>query len=228
MAAIRLWLKTWKAVALGLLFFLLAGAAVIIVGETSIRATAEERARRCPGDQLITKALSSITHAITIRSTPHDVWPWLAQMGSGRAGWYSYDFVDNGGHASASRILPEFQKVEVGGIFPALPGVRDAFVVLQYETDRSLVLGWLPSGETTPVTTWAFVLEDLGSGRTRLIERGKVRSPYRPLGLPEWLSKRVAPVAHAVMVRKHMLGIAARSEGARADRRTPIRPPWIK
>jgi hypothetical protein len=141
-------------------------------------------------------------------------------MGSGRAGWYSYDFIDNGGQPSASRILPQFQSIGVGKVLPALPGVQDAFVVLQYEPERSLVLGWIPPGERTPVTTWAFVIEDLGSDRTRLIERGRVRSPYRPLGLPEWLTKRLAPSAHAVMVRKHMLGIASRAESVHSDRPT--------
>ena len=46
----------------------------------------------------------------------------------------------------------------------------------------------------------------------RLIERGRVRSPYRPLGLPMWLARRLGPLAHSVMVRRHMVGIATRAE----------------
>lgn len=92
----------------------------------SVRSSTDERYRRLPGDELLPKPSgSSLTHAITIRRPPHEVWPWLAQMGAGRAGWYSYDVIDNGRQPSAERILPEFQGVEVGGIFPALPGVTD-------------------------------------------------------------------------------------------------------
>src|SRR5919109_907787 len=64
----------------------------------SVRATREEKAHPLPGDELIPDAIGSLTHAVTIRSGPHEVWPWLVQMGAGtRAGWYSYDVLDNGG-----------------------------------------------------------------------------------------------------------------------------------
>lgn len=178
----------------------------------SVRADPHERTRKLPGDDLIEAPLGMVTHAITIRRAPHDVWPWLAQMGAGRAGWYSYDLIDNGGRPSAARILPELQTVAVGTLFPALPGATDAFNVLQCEQDHSLVLGWVPKPKGPPVTTWALVLEEAEPGRTRLIERGRVGSPYRPYGLPQWLARRLAPLAHAVMVRKHMLGIARRAE----------------
>jgi hypothetical protein len=178
----------------------------------SVRADPSERTRTLPGDGLIEAPLGEVTHAITIRRPPHDVWPWLAQMGAGRAGWYSYDFIDNGGRPSAERILPEFQSIATGTLFPALPGVTDAFKVLQYEPEHSLVLGWVPEPNGAPVTTWALVLEEPKPGCTRLIERGRIGSPYRPHGLPQWLAKRVAPLAHAVMVRKHLIGIARRAE----------------
>ena len=130
----------------------------------------------------------------------------------GLAGWYSYDFIDNGGHRSADRIIPEFQTIGTGTLFPALPGATDAFVVMGYEPGRSLVLGWVPSPNGDPVTTWTLVLEEPEPGCTRLIERGRVRSPYRPFGLPEWLAKKLGLLAHAVMVCKHLLGIARRAE----------------
>ena len=149
----------------------------------SVRANDAERTRKLPGDDLVPNLLGSITHAITIRSSRQDVWPWLAQMGAGRAGWYSYDFIDNGGHRSAERILPELQSIEVGTLFPAIPGATDCFFVLHYEPERSLVLGWLPESKAAPVTTWSLVLEEREPGCTRLIERGRVCSPYRPLGL---------------------------------------------
>lgn len=178
----------------------------------SVRATRMERISTLPGDEIITNPIASITDAITIRRAPHDVWPWLVQMGAGRAGWYSYDFIDNGGRRSADCILPEFQKIAIGELFPAAPGATDAFVVTAYEVGRSLVLSWATEPNGIPITTWSFVLEEPEPGYTRLIERGRVRSPYRPYGLPEWLAKRLAPLAHAVMVRKHLHGIAQRVE----------------
>jgi hypothetical protein len=182
-----------------------------VVGR-SIRASQTERTRTLPGDDIIANPIGSITDAITIRRPPHDVWPWLVQMGAGRAGWYSYDFIDNGRRPSSDRILPEFQMIAIGALLPAVLRATDAFVVTAYEAGRSLLLSWKPEPNGVPITTWSFVLEEPEPGCTRLIERGRVRSPYRPYGLPEWLAKRLAQLAHAVMVRKHLLGIAQRAE----------------
>jgi hypothetical protein len=135
-------------------------------------------------------------------------------MGSGRAGWYSYDFIDNGSHPSAERILPEYQQISVGTLFPALPTATDVFVVAQYENDRSLILAWkLPDGKYQ--TTWAFVLEQPQPDKTRLIVRGRVASGYRPYGLPQWLAVLTGRPAHFIMQRKQLLGIARRAERGR-------------
>ena len=178
----------------------------------SVRATYTERTRILPGNEIVISPIRSIADAITIRRASHDVWPWLVQMGAGRAGCYSYDFIDNGGHQSADCIIPEFQTIATSTLFPALPGASDAFVLMRYEPGRSLVLGWIPKPSGEAVTTWALVLEEPEPGCTCLIERSRVRSPYRPYGLAEWLAKRLAPLAHTVMVCKHLLGIARRAE----------------
>jgi len=179
----------------------------------SMRADSSERTRRLPGDEMIPTPLGSVTHAITIRRPADRVWPWLAQMGSGRAGWYAYDFIDNGGRPSAERILLELQNVGVGTTFPALPGVKDAFVVVQCRPEHNLVLAWRsPAGRY--LTTWAFVLEQQPPDRTRLIVRGRAAPGYTPFGLPEWFAKLTAPWAHAIMERKQMLGVKRRAETA--------------
>lgn len=184
----------------------------------SVRAARDAQARILPGDDLIPGPAGSVTHAITIRRAAHDVWPWLAQMGSGRAGWYAYDFIDNGGRPSAGRIVPGLQNVAAGTIFPALPGARDVFVVVRCDPYRSLVLAWRsPGGEY--LTTWAFVLEQREPNRTRLIVRGRAGADYGPYGLPHWLAKAVAPWAHAIMERKQLLGIQRRAEAASWDSR---------
>jgi hypothetical protein len=135
-------------------------------------------------------------------------------MGSGRAGWYAYDFIDNGGRPSAERILPEFQNVGVGTVFPALPGIKDVFVVARCEPEHALVLAWRsPTG--TYLATWTFVLERLEPDRTRLIVRGRAAPGYSPYGLPQWFAKLTAPWAHAIMEHKQLLGIQRRCEAVR-------------
>ena len=108
----------------------------------SVRATRDERARALPGDELIPGAAGAFTHAISIKAAPEDVWPWLAQMGAGsRAGWYSYDFIDNGRRPSANRVIAELQAIEPGTLFPAMPGIVDA---------REKVPPVIPATESSP------------------------------------------------------------------------------
>lgn len=186
-------------------------AAIMISNKRQIRATPLEEAQSLPGDSLIPQPLGSVNHAITIFRPPHEVWPWLAQMGSGRAGWYAYDFIDNGGQRSAERILSNYQNIGVGSVFPALPGATDVFLVAQCEPERSLVLFWrLPSGNYQ--TTWAFVLQQPHPDQTRLIVRGRVAPGYRPYGLPQWMALPTGRLAHFIMQRKQLLGIARRAE----------------
>jgi proline iminopeptidase len=182
-----------------------------IYANLQVRATQAERAQALAGDGLIPHPIGSLDHAITISRPPRDVWPWLVQMGSYRAGWYAYDFIDNGGRHSAERILPECQDIRVGSIFPALPGAKDVFVVAQLEQEHSLVLAWrLPDGKFQ--TTWAFTLEEPRPGQTRMIVRGRVAAGYRPYGLPEWLAVLLGRPAHFIMQRKQLLDIARRAE----------------
>ena len=124
-----------------------------------VRAAPDEKDRILAGDDLILQPIGAVNHAITIHCPPRCVWPWLAQMGAGRAGWYAYDFIDNGGQKSAERILPEYQQIAVGSVFPAVPRAKDVFVVAQWEFEKSLVLSWrTPEGRCQ--TTWAFILEE--------------------------------------------------------------------
>ena len=180
----------------------------------SVRATPAERTRVLPGDERIPQAIDTLTHGVTIRRAPRDVWPWLVQMGAGsRAGWYSYDQLDNGRQASAMRIMPELQHPTVGTIFPALPGVTDVFVLLAIEPERLLVLGMLSPKGTTEVT-WTFLLDEVAPGTTRLLVRARGGPGYRFQGLPLLLTRVVVRVVHLIMQRKQLLGIARRTEMA--------------
>ena len=181
----------------------------------SVRATRLERTRDLPGDQLIPDPSGSLTHAITIACPRHEVWPWLAQMGAGtRAGWYSYDVIDNDGLPSADRIMPKLQGLSVGTLFPALPGKTDNFRVMQFERERFLVLGSVPGPEAPPVVTWTFMLEPIDAEHTRLITRARAGRDYSFYGLPPLVGRPLIRVGHFVMERKQLLGIAWRAERA--------------
>src|SRR5215510_7620410 len=110
-----------------------------VMGATCI-ATAREKRRPRPVDALVPAQLYDSTHAIPIDGPPERVWPWIAQMGAGRAGWYSWDAIDNGGTASATSILPAFQTLVTGDVMPAIPGANDAFIVAAVDPPRNLVL----------------------------------------------------------------------------------------
>lgn len=202
-----------KKILIGLAVALLALVSFVVFAGGQVCATRGERIKALAGDDLIPQPIGTVTHAITIQRPASEVWPWLAQMGSGRAGWYAYDFVDNGGQRSAERIVPEYQNIKVGSIFPALPGATDVFVVAQCDAGRDLVLAWrLPDGEYQ--TSWAFVLEQTEANQTRLIVRGRVAAGYRPFGLPQWLAVLTGRPAHLLMERKQLLGIKRRAEGS--------------
>jgi uncharacterized protein YndB with AHSA1/START domain len=176
-----------------------------------------------PGDELIPVAVGAFTHAITIGRPPRAVWPWLAQMGAGsRAGWYSYDELDNGRKRSADEIQPELQEIAVGTLFPALPGETGAFHVLAVEPERHLVLGWAPKPGAAPSVTWAFVLQKVDEMSTRLITRARGGSDYSFHGLPRGLGTRLIRAVHFVMERKQLLEVARRAERVAAgERRHP-------
>ena len=181
----------------------------------SVRATVAERSGPLPGDGLIAAPIAALNHAVTIRAEPRDVWPWLAQMGADRAGWYSYDLIDNGRKPSADRVVHDLQHLTVGMLFPALPGATDGFTVAAFEAGRFLVIGWkAPAGGW--FMTWAFVLERSGAGSTRLVVRVRGGQGYRFHGLPWPVAKFIVSPVHFVMQRKQLLGIARRAESVDA------------
>lgn len=177
---------------------------------------ASEDSRGLPGDALFAQPKFQRTHATTIEAPVEQVWPWLVQMGARRAGWYSFDFLDNGGSPSAERILPELQNLRVGDIIPALPASADGFAVLAMDRPRSLVLGdpSLLAGGTRPAgappwkTSWAFVLEPIGHAATRLIVR--VRADYAPDAKMALLGPMLG-VAHEIMERRQLHNLRRRA-----------------
>ena len=178
----------------------------------SVRATRSERIRALPGDERIPHALDTITHAVTIDRPARDVWPWLVQMGAGdRAGWYSYDFLDNGRADSATRIVSEWQHPAIGTTFHALPGVNEGFKLMAMKEGQWLTLGF-PAVNGGLDVTWTFVLEPLGEEATRLLVRVRGGEGYRFHGLPVPITKVVIRFVHYIMERKQLHNLVDRVE----------------
>jgi hypothetical protein len=175
-------------------------------------ATDKESEERLPGDDLIENADITATRAITIRASADQVWPWISQLGQGRGGFYSYDFLENlvGCNIhSANRTMPEWQDVEVGDEVRFAPEV--GLAVASLDQGRSLVLrGGVPIGNTPAPydSTWAFVLRDEPDKTTRLLVRERY-AYTRP-----WARLIVEPteVLSFVMSQKMLRGIKARAE----------------
>lgn len=110
-----------------------------------------------PGDRIVPDPAMTVTHAITINAPPQKVWPWLAQMGSSRAGWYSYDWIDNGGRRSADHVLQEYQRLAPGDVLPWLPGAKNGFLVAAVDPPSDLVL--IVPGPRGPIVSWEHLLE---------------------------------------------------------------------
>ena len=185
------------------------------------RATPRELRERLPGDELVPETRGGSTHAISIRAPAADIWPWLVQMGCDRAGFYSYDRVDNAGRPSSERILPELQNTKAGDVLPSRPGSPHGFEVLQMEPPRLFLLGAflrvpgfanLPwEGPRPPAyirSTWLFLLREQNDA-TRLVVR--VRGILRPAWLGIIVNPLMAPV-HLVMQRKQLLNLRHRAE----------------
>ena len=122
-----------------------------------------------PGDRLVRAPVATRTLSAWFPAGPDAVWPWLAQMGAGRAGWYGVDLIDNGGEASADRIVPELQRIAPGDELAASTFGGPPFVVAQAVEERALVLV-LRSGRGRLRTSYAYVLAPQAGG-TRLTAR---------------------------------------------------------
>ena len=169
------WLGWMGGLALSLgIFGLLAVLYFWIVKPWHMRwgATDEEVARTMPGDGLISNA-GSTTRAVSIAATPADVWPWLVQIGYGKAGWYSYDWIDNDFTPSADSVLPEYQDLRVDDKILMMPDM--GFVVESIDEERSIV-SVLEDGSTS----WCLALYPAASGGSRLVSRWRPKFDVTP------------------------------------------------
>lgn len=195
-----------------------AAAYILVARPRQLRwgATDEESEGTLPGDDLIENPDITATRAITIRASAAQVWPWIAQLGQGRGGFYSYDFLENLVGCdihSADRIVPEWQSLNVGCVVDLAPAV--GLTVAYVEAGRALVLQGAPpiNGKPAPYEfTWTFVLNDEPNGTSRLI----VRERYHYTRW--WAPLLVEPVQliSFLMSQKMLRGIRDRAQLAPA------------
>ena len=175
-------------------------------------ASAEEAARCLPGDELLEPAGVVATRAIEIDAPPSAIWPWLVQMGPGRGGAYTYDWIENVfglDMHSADRIVPEWQQLDVGDVLRNKEGELGMRVeILEPErvlSSRSEAGDWV----------WTFVLEPR-NGSTRLISRNRISMGGAAAG--QRLGMLLMEPGSLVMERKMLLGIKQRAERLARER----------
>lgn len=185
-------------------------------------ATDEEVRRPYPGVDLVPGGTRGATMAVTINAPPSRLWPWLVQMGCDRAGWYSWDRLDNGGVPSAERIRPEWQEVTVGDHLASKPSGSTWFEIAALESAGFLALrasfdlrgrpfdpaGSRPRHYTDSV--WCFLLEELPGERTRLVVSGYTAT--RPRLLQDVLSFVFWEPAHWIMQTRQFANLKWRAE----------------
>ncbi|MBJ7454289.1 MAG: hypothetical protein JHC71_19700 [Blastococcus sp.] len=181
---------------------------------------ADELASAMPGDDVVPHPDLGYTRGITVAAPPAVVWPWVAQLGQGRGGFYSYDGLENLFRCdihSADRVLPEYQDLAVGDVVRLAPGAAPSFRVHAVRPPHALVLvSDGPAGEepvavhsAEPVVTWQWMLRPLDGGRrTRLLVRQRLSRPRTQ----RLLWRLVEPVGF-VMERRTLRGIRDRAGG---------------
>lgn len=185
----------------------------------------EERRATMPGDEFVPHPKMMSTRAITIDAGPDRVWLWLAQIGMGRGGFYSYDALENlvgCRMRSSRRIVEEFQELRVGDLIRLAPGRAPCYRVGLIEPPRLLALvGAGPEAEHAGhgrksdevAVSWQWLLEPLDNGRrTRLIVRQRYDYPQR-----QWLLWHLVNPVDFAMERRMLKGIKARAEARSVD-----------
>jgi hypothetical protein len=178
-------------------------------------ASRAEVARTMPGDEVVPGPTFNATRAVSVLAPPEAVWPWIVQIGFGRAGWYSYDVLDNLGHRSAERLIPELQHLHVGDLVPLGPGKNSGMRVKDFEIGRWVV--WWDA--QLRLTSWTWQLTPMPDGTTRLVTRVRSRTTWRHPSTAVW--RILTEIADFPMMRRCLLGIKRRAEVPHVWEREP-------
>ncbi len=189
---------------------LVGGTAYLVVAGQRLRTwgtRGDEATRALASEVLMPQPGAALTHAITINAHADQVWPWIAQLGQDKGGFYSYAWLENLGGAgivNADHIEPAWQDPQPGGQLKLHPNVGlpiarvvpgELFVVV-----KPVVLG--------VGFQWIFMVIPEGAGQTRLLVRERYVVPWAPARLVA----KVVVCGSAVMSRKMLLGIRERAE----------------
>jgi hypothetical protein len=173
-----------------------------------------------PGDEVVRRAQFNATRAISIDAPPDQVWPWIVQLGYGRAGFYTYDLIDNAGQWSAERILEEYQHPAAGDLMPMfkdLGGLAIAYTVTAFETNEWMVWVHRPRPTERPDSTWTWRLDVTAAGGTRLVTRMKQDYRWETPGLA-FFNFILMEMGDFAMERRMLKGIKRRAESAERSR----------
>ncbi len=174
-------------------------------------ATGTENSLQLPGDEVVANPQILWNNAITIHASPEQIYPWLAQMGDTRAGFYSITFIENvfqmasGAsyrYRNADRIHSEWQNP-----FPGQGIIADFMALTDYQTNRYVLAQ--PTDKLPAKWTWLWYLQPIDQNTTRLIVRH--RASISEI-IPPWVFKAIFN-AGFIMERSMMLGIKDRVEG---------------
>ena len=189
-------------------------------------ATDDEVQGSYSGSGVIPDGIRSATMAATIDAPRSRVWPWLVQMGTDRAGWYSWDRLDNFGRRSAGTIHPEWQDIAVGDRLAAKPDGSQWWEVAALDPERFLGLRMSldlrgrpfdPAGSRPRSFTdslWGFELKDTADGRSRVVVSGYWS--FRPKWLQPLLSVLLLEPSHWVMQTRQFSNLK-RLAGSESD-----------
>lgn len=169
-------------------------------------ATDAEVAAAMPGDHMVSECQYVITRAITIDAPRELVWPWLAQVGFGKAGFYANDLLDNAGHRSAEHILPNLQEPKIGDWVPMFTKVNDTTAFRIEALERNNYLLWVK-----PDSTWVWMLTPTANGGTRLVTRLRILYRWHSPG-EALFSILLNEFGDFAMMRRMLLGIRKRAE----------------
>jgi len=189
-------------------------------------ASEEEMNSELPGDGLVTDNVNENTRAITIRKSPKEIWPWIIQIGKGRAGFYSYDFIEKLfgiDISSVETVMEEYQNLKEGdwiAISDDGPGFEvyalrenEYLVLKSKQADHLDITGQIEEKFWEWKTTWSFVLRPVDDDLTRLIVRTRYNTGTKFLG--KIFNYLIFEPGHFLMERKMMWGIKERAEKRR-------------
>jgi hypothetical protein len=167
-------------------------------------ATDDDLALSLPSDNLVTNPDFNATRGITINSTPENIWKWIIQIGSRRAGWYSIDWMDNAGIKSSTELLPEFQRIETGQFIPFTPDQKNGMWVKEFKVNEYIL--WV---DKEGRATWLWYLYPVDEKQTRLLTRLRTKYVWKGFWIIYYLLYDFGDI---VMMSKCMKGIKKRAE----------------